>query len=71
MPSMVKYLVGCIVLAIVVCSLELALDDVRPSIRLAVSVPVGGTAYFMALRILKVREINAARYLFGSKGRSY
>ena len=71
MPSMLKYLVGCIVLAVVVCSLELALDDVRPSIRLAVSVPIGGAAYFIALRILKVREINAARYLFGSKGRSY
>ena len=71
LPSMLKYLVGCIVLAVVVCSLELALDDVRPSIRLAVSVPVGGAAYFIALRILKVREINAARHLFGSKGRSY
>jgi putative peptidoglycan lipid II flippase len=71
MPSMLKYLVGCIVLAVVLCSLELALDDVRPSIRLAVSVPVGGAAYFIALRILKVREINAARHLFGSKGRSY
>ncbi len=71
MPSMLKYLVGCTVLAIVVCSLELALVDARPSIRLAVSVPIGGTAYFIALRILKVREISAISDLFERKGRSY
>jgi len=57
-------------LAAVVGSLELALDDVRPSILIAVSVPVGAAAYFLALRILKVKEINDARYLFGSRGRS-
>lgn len=70
LPSIVKYLFGCFVLAGAVGLMEFFLSEVRPSIRLAVSIPIGAGVYFLVLKLLKVEEIDEARRLFRKKNRS-
>ncbi len=64
-----KFLLGCLVLAGVVGLMEIMLSEIRPSFRLAISIPIGAGAYFLVLKLLKAKEIEQAFQMFAKKGR--
>ncbi len=66
-PVMGKFFGGCLLMAGFVWGVEMLLIGGRPSVVLAVSIPAGALAYFFALRIMKVEEVEEARLVFGKK----
>lgn len=69
-PTMAKFLGGCLFMAGAVGVTEMLLSDVGPTFTLAVSIPLGAVAYFIALKLLKVEEIEEARHLFRKRSQS-